>query len=489
MTGSSYQNFILARSHRNPCTGGLIDHFKSPGTKEKPSTIVSIAYPPNADPLVSPLCHILEDGGDLPQLLRDQSTGCGRILIVEDIQLDDINILGETLDIDPFYFAGHISTDVRNIEKTPAPPSAAVFPSQIAQSGFLHLHYQQVVDLGSSNLWEHSPYNLKSDTNVPRNVRRLPPLSGRQLGLARGCISAVVKRFKDSWICLILCDPPIKNFVEIQGSDDQTRRTAKPLNGGFEDFLNTPLDPSETSIDKSVLGSLVRYFRNQSPPGFEQSQPTILSLGYYPTRIALAEWNIYIRLMGRYFKYYEYTIQDNETRLHNNDIVDLQRWRRRTLQSQNKLALLATFIEHWLPEEAEKPAWEAALKDIKYIRSQLKETHSSFEQIIPVLASMVQLLDSRRAISQAASVARLTFIAMVFVPLSWVASLFSMAEGYSPGQDKFWVYFVTALPVLGVALLGSTVKWAQVVVQLKGVGEMFSWQVWNKKRQTAAGSV
>jgi hypothetical protein len=62
-----------------------------------------------------------------------------------------------------------------------------------------------VLDLGSADAFQSSPYSLKSESNIPRNVRRLPPLSGRQLALARACCSITVKRFKDTWICKSHC--------------------------------------------------------------------------------------------------------------------------------------------------------------------------------------------------------------------------------------------------------------------------------------------
>lgn len=159
--------------------------------------------------------------------------------------------------------------------------------------------------------------------------------------------------------------------------------------------------------------------------------------------------------MSRYLKYYEYSFQDVHNRLHNSDIVDLQRWRRCSKQSQHKLHLLSEFISYWEPAESNKQPWDMMLKDIDYIRAQLRDYSRSIEQMVPVATSMVQLLDTRHSISQAAYITRLTYIALVFIPLSWVAGLFSMAETYSPGQERFWVYFATATPLLLTVLLFS----------------------------------
>jgi hypothetical protein len=61
--------------------------------------------------------------------------------------------------------------------------------------------------------------------------------------------------------------------------------------------------------------------------------------------------------------------------------------------------------------------WNLILKDIKHVLSQLEHYNRSLEHIVPLATSMVQLLDSRRWMLEAANVSRLTLIALVFVPL------------------------------------------------------------------------
>ncbi|KAK4189474.1 hypothetical protein QBC35DRAFT_430671 [Podospora australis] len=480
----SYRDFVQSQCQSNPCVTGLAEYLGcGSGTA---STIVTLDYP---RPAPSPLT-ITE--ANLAKLIYATSTIHGRILLVENIRPHLISLLGEILDIDPVFFAGHITTDFKDIEIAPPPPSLALFPSQIAERGYLHIHYQQVLDLGSADLFRSSSYSLKSDSNVPRNIRRLPHLSGRQLALARACCSILVKKINGSWICLILVDPAVKTVIETLRSGDRKAYPSMLLHGGFEDFVQLASFASFTSgttdrswDKKSMLNNLIHYFRNP-PPGFLASEPSILSLGYYPIRIVLADWILYTHLMSRYFKYYEYTLHDIENRLHDSDIIDLQRWRRRSMQSQHKLILLAEFVDYWLLQEADKQPWNLILKDIKHVMSQLEHYNRSLEHMVPVATSMVQLLDSRRWMLEAANVSRLTFIALVFVPLSWVASLFSMSENYSPGQKYFWVYFATALPVLFLVLLLTAVQWNQVAGKLKETAASASQQVRRKNAEVAS---
>lgn len=268
---------------------------------------------------------------------------------------------------------------------------------------------------------------------------------------------------------LILVDRPVTSVVEAFGTEGQRTYHVKLLHGGFEDFgfpesfsSFTQNSDHEMWDRSSVLDSLLHYFKTQTPLGFDVSSPSVLGLGYYPIRIALAEWNLYTHLSSRYSKYYEYSLRDMKNRLHDNDIVDLQRWRRRSKQSQYKLTVLGEFIDYWKQHEDHDERWNLVLKDINHVREQLQHYSQSLEQMVTVATSMVQLLDSRRSIVEAVNVRRLTYIALVFVPLSWVASLFSMSDAYSPGHEYFWAYFATALPVLSLVLLLSAFPYDQV---------------------------
>jgi Mg2+ and Co2+ transporter CorA len=89
------------------------------------------------------------------------------------------------------------------------------------------------------------------------------------------------------------------------------------------------------------------------------------------------------------------------------------------------------------------------------MQRQLELYSQSFDQIVTVATSMIQILDSRRSIREAINAKRLADIALVFVPLSWVASLFNMGGDFLPGKGLFWVYFAVGLPLVAVVLLIS----------------------------------
>lgn len=273
-------------------------------------------------------------------------------------------------------------------------------------------------------------------------------------------------------IAIILTDPPVKEVFQRVKEGGRKVYPAATLNGGFEDFQQ----PTIEGWDKrSMLSSLVHYFQNH-PPGFTTSNPSTLCFAYYPLRIALAEWVLYIHLVSRFQKYYEYSLQDVHKRPLESDIVDLQRWRRRLTQSRHKLSILSQFITYWLKDEGDKQPWDMVLLDIDSIISKLQHYEHSMEQVVPVATGMVQLLDARESARQAANVTTLTYTAMVFVPLSWMAGLFSMSDGFLPGGDKFWVYVSTALPLSIVVLLVSIFPPSHMAMALRSfLKGMYHW--------------
>ena len=63
------------------------------------------------------------------------------------------------------------------------------------------------------------------------------------------------------------------------------------------------------------------------------------------------------------------------------------------------------------------------------------------------MTSLIQIIDSQRSFAETANITRFTYLALVFVPLTFVASIFSMNDRFAPGGKIFWLYFATAVPM------------------------------------------
>ncbi|RSM09813.1 hypothetical protein CEP52_003827 [Fusarium oligoseptatum] len=388
MSPASYQDFVKFRAQTSPCISSLSQHLNKKPLFE--SQIVFLDYPHDVTGKAEPDPFILAENGFV-DLLATTPPATTRLLFIENISPSLIAVVGEALDVDPLFFSEYVDTSFQDIEEAPLPPSLAVLPSIISANNYIHLHWQQVVDLGKSEDFANAPYALQTHSNVPRNVRRLQPLSGRQLALSRACCAFLVKSMGDSRICLFLVDNSMPLVVEASGTERDKIYQAKTMHGGFEDakpllsYSSFAAGKASRPLDRSsMLNNLVHWFQRQPPPGFQADSASLLSLGYYPIRIILSQWNFYIYLTSRYSKHYEYTLCDTTTRLHNDDIVDLQRWRRRSKRSQYKLMILSEIIAYHLRLEDSQEPWTPLIKDVNYLREELQDFNRSVEQMITV---------------------------------------------------------------------------------------------------------
>ena len=173
--------------------------------------------------------------------------------------------------------------------------------------------------------------------------------------------------------------------------------------------------------------------------------------------------------MSNRIKMHEYSDGKGSSFLHqieklNMDLLALQGWRRRGLSSQIKIRAVDRFIAHYRNLEQNEtntsPASAAALaslaEDYNYIGLNIDECAKRLESMLPVVTSLVQVIDSRRSFQETANIRRLTVLALVFVPLTFVASIFSMNNGTGPGEANFWQYFAVAIPLSGLVFLVAT---------------------------------
>ncbi|KAI1638757.1 hypothetical protein F4809DRAFT_598863 [Biscogniauxia mediterranea] len=467
---SSYRDYVGEMRWRNPCLEALLSFLSSIHISPYKSTLSLIEIDTRWERSVCETTNIQDVALKVSSLQQQprQDAG-GMVIIVEDPGAAEIEILGSLLDIDPIFFCGHITSSYQDIEQSPSAPLLGLLPSKLMSKNHVNIHYQRVLNLGQESDFHHLPYKMAIPGNNPRTVRRLPPLSGKQVGLARTCCSALMKELKNgAWIYLILADSTTSDIVlELKKTEPGILPTIKtpqvPRRINPEDFRELPsysdFQPRTKYpiVGRSLREDLLALF--QEPlPGVGLEYPNILSLAYYPLQIALAEWMLYAQLMSRYVKLYEYSFEAAHTlRSESQDQVELHRWRRRSSQSLHKLRMARLFMEHWRGREAAPAkAWDFVISDLRHVEAQIEQHARSLETLNPILTSIVQLMDSHKSISEAADVKRLTYIAIVFIPLSFIAGLFSMGDDFLPGNNGFWVYWVTAIPITAVVVAASS---------------------------------
>lgn len=94
-------------------------------------------------------------------------------------------------------------------------------------------------------------------------------------------------------------------------------------------------------------------------------------------------------------------------------------------------------------EQWERDGWQS----IRELTAVVEETVNAFAT---GYLQYVTIQEAHVSNGNAQSLARITVLTMLFIPLSTVASIFSMGGDFLPGENRAWVFWVVAIPLLAV---------------------------------------
>jgi len=483
-----YRDYVAALCRRNPSLLTLKTFLSDPKARHYGCRMAaldfregfsrpSMRHVVDGDCLSKELLGKLERGNEGGHPLQ------GRILVIEDMTVGILELLGAELDIDPLFFAMHLHT-VHRTGMRHQMPDEATLPSRLRSSDYINISYHRPVTCdnvdGSGGKWIR-------DAAVDRKVVLLRSTT---IALASHCASVIkVKHSNGFWIAIILIDPPLGETYFTPGHKDEIAHKVhlrlRPFLGTYEDFT----EPPKFSDDWSTLTSqpptgpledILQYWERDSPAYFDAKDPTLRSLAYYPLRIVAAEWVKYVEVMQHCMKLYEYKgNQLPDLDKFNMDLRELQGWRLRSLNSQQKVGSIIRKLK------SNKFVHGGALtdpliEDFEVINSQIQSAGARLEKMLPLVTSLVQIIDARQSFAETANISRLTVLALVFVPLTFVSSLFSMNPENLPGRSQFWVYFVVAIPVTilvvlvakpPIAIVGRASAWLERLKRRRRVSD------------------
>ncbi|OAG02265.1 uncharacterized protein CC84DRAFT_1262235 [Paraphaeosphaeria sporulosa] len=284
-------------------------------------------------------------------------------------------------------------------------------------------------------------------------------MRGERIGLIQhGCSVVIVDGPGEEWTGIVLLDAPISESYTALGFPP-VHLASKLFFGGTEDFTTTPAggvnghDGNPTTVNnRGMLDELVHYWTQETPQSSTTSKPTLRDISYYPLKIVAAEWVNYIAVMGLSVREYELSTTlsgDLIAQLEklNTNLRILQGWRRRVLSTQAKLRRTIRFIENHVDRKQPNRDWDVLVDDFEFICTGVAEHGERLEAMVSVVTSTAALIEGRRSLTETENVTRLTILAVVFLPLSYIASLFSMSDEIRPGGPHFWIYFAVAVPL------------------------------------------
>lgn len=110
-----------------------------------------------------------------------------------------------------------------------------------------------------------------------------------------------------------------------------------------------------------------------------------------------------------------------------------------------------------IPKEKRiKRHWTDCELDYQYVYHRLKVLKERADNLMSSMTGLASIAGNRQNLEEAKRVKRLNLLALLFIPLAYTSSLFSMQDNYAPNAPQFWVYWVCAI---GVVIFTSIVTW------------------------------
>lgn len=169
-------------------------------------------------------------------------------------------------------------------------------------------------------------------------------------------------------------------------------------------------------------------------------------------KIVASNWNVMLEFVWAKLSEFERALGSPEARGNGGHqlaeiLTDVSLFRRRLLwyldQVESSLRSMGINIDKESDDEG---------KELLSVLKRLQGFKEKVESLTSVVTGLLSIRQADMSQKETKLVSRLTFVALVFIPLSFTASIFSMGGDFLPGSSRFWVYFAAAVPMTFIVL-------------------------------------
>lgn len=285
---------------------------------------------------------------------------------------------------------------------------------------------------------------------------------------------------------VILCDPQLKgmNFYpkqkiynpktegydlhEIKNPEKSLKN--KPFQGGYIDFIPPArLQPGQYPSKhrhphKSMLDDLVYYYEHKADVLTEAEWASPSKSAIFLKKIVAAH---YLQLAD----YIKVMLPSLELKLTTAWVEEQEQWKALGTISRRcgnyRDDIEDTLLSLGYPLDSPKRErdgttnriiydWKDCEIDYQYVYLRLKVLKERADNLMTSMTGLASIAGNRQNLEEAKRVKRLNLLALLFIPLAYTSSLFSMQDEYAPNKPHFWVYWVCAI---GVVMFTSVVTW------------------------------
>lgn len=238
----------------------------------------------------------------------------------------------------------------------------------------------------------------------------------------------------------------------------------RPFQGGYIDFVPPKqLQPGEIPSPsqhphRSMLRDLIHYYEQNSHLLTEKEWKSPSQSAIFLKKIVAAH---YLQLAD----YIKAMLPSLELKLTTAWVEEQEQWKglqtisRRCGNYRDDIedTILSLGYPLDIPSSRRKSTnWKDCEIDYQYVYHRLKVLKERADNLMTSMTGLASIAGNRQNLEEAKRVKRLNLLALLFIPLAYTSSLFSMQDNYAPNQDQFWVYWVCAL---GVVAATSVVTW------------------------------
>ena len=245
---------------------------------------------------------------------------------------------------------------------------------------------------------------------------------------------------------------------------------------GYRNFEDTPSMHSQSASPgppgTSTFDDVVYWSQKMTKQEIASIQHDPRVLGRKAFAMVCAEWRGLIQYINTRLAQIEWELEEPEYRKDASGLdASLQKlhpWRRCVPAYYQ---FVAETIDRVFPEDvstADGSGLNALLPDFKIVLKKISALESRLERIVNVATAIINIDEARRSVEQNRNFGRLTYLAVIFVPASFLASFFSMTPDLSALGQTFWIYSSIAAPLTATALM-VTLRFDKIKAMWKAV--------------------
>ncbi|KAH4122512.1 hypothetical protein HBH47_081270 [Parastagonospora nodorum] len=450
----------------------LRDRRDDPPWVKTKTNLTIVEHMVNAKPTFTPVDKVedlaiaLATESRASEILHGNDQLIMRLYIVEDLSIDVIELLGSRYNIDPLFFSTQY--DYWDYREGGSSEPLRLQLSKKHRKWFHIDNVRMCRDKHRPFMWESND-NKTSKFNVERHIERQRATQGQDDILILNTRTAFWLD-KDGeggpLVGIVLVDPTNSLF----GGDYRDKSIPRPTTTSESEQVPTASESEQETWYSDIVEISSRFLGN---PPFPPGTAINLMAVVYPATVAVcAEWlkvcHFYSVVLDKIESVFVSSSDSGPERNEIDEALEILPRLSKNLPNWRRMVIAA--LEDAIPAATRlsKPASHSQDKqndllldqigpDLKRIKCNIEELQNRSTRLTDRCVAEMQLQAARESLAESHNLARLSWLATIFVPLTFLSGLFSMSEDIGSLRLSCKYYFSIGLPLVTVALV--VVRW------------------------------